>query len=216
MSSKATAPEPDLMQAAQALVEGFDLSEKERAFVLQYHCGEHRGNGTRSMMAANAKLSYAAAATAASEALKSAEVQRFSAAFHQHVLASTVQNEIVPWSDLVPLAQGVLVATARGRLRSRLAMEAAVHVLDRALGRPMLPLQHSVIDRTRVRQALAAHRQRMETEAPPPRAVQLLPLRPDMAAPPADPLPVVTLPKPQPDGSAAVDRGLGVKVRYTT
>jgi hypothetical protein len=139
-----------------------ELSKRELAFCLQYASGEHAGNGTRSYLAAFPKTKYSSAAVAAHEILKNPKVQQFLAALYRDNVLE-VGNAIRPWADLVPEAQAVMVATMRGRLRDRLAMEASQLILDRALGKPTQHLEHELVrDEARINKALHALTKRRE------------------------------------------------------
>ena len=57
----------------------------------------------------------------------------------------------MPWADLLPIAQSVVIATAQGRLGNGIAYEAAVHICNRVLGTPVSVGSRDVIVRDEAR-----------------------------------------------------------------
>lgn len=55
-----------------------------------------------------------------------------------------------PWVELLPKAQAIVLATAEGRLRSRLQYEAACYLINRALGLPSASLDVTITAKERV------------------------------------------------------------------
>ena len=111
------------------------LTPHERRFAEEYFAGEHAGNGTRSYQAIHPDASYATASVAASELLKSPKIKHFLAELHDHA-TEAIAGTLRDWAELLPIAQSVILATAQGRMRSRLAFEASVYVVNRAQGLP--------------------------------------------------------------------------------
>ena len=145
-----------------ALAAGLRLTAKKRRFCWEYSFGEYPGNATRSYMIAYANPNEGTASTGADALLKDPVVQAFLGALRQQAL-DRVSLRLQPWGDLVEEAQATVLAVMRGYLRSRLMLDAANSVLDRALGRPPQRLEHELVrDEARVRRALAAHAKRTE------------------------------------------------------
>lgn len=138
------------------------LTPQERRFALAYFEGESAGNGTRSYLAIHPECSYDAASVEASTLLKQPNVRAFLEQLHQEATALTVEN-LRPWSELLPLAQSVIVSTAQGRLRNRLAYEAAVHICARVMGSPVSVASTELIvrDEAKIAKAVAAFTKRM-------------------------------------------------------
>ena len=94
--------------------------------------------------------------------LRQPNVKAFLEHLHQEATALTV-GKLVPWSELLPLAQSVIVSTAQGRLRNRLAYEAAREICNRVMGTPVSVGSHEVIvrDEARITKAVSAFTKRM-------------------------------------------------------
>ena len=153
--------DPEAEQAAQ---EVFGLSDLQRRFTMAYFSGEHAGNGTKCWMEVSGEPNYNSASVVASEMLKNRKVRAFLAHLTSEATTTAVQGKLRPWEDLLPMAQGVVVATAQGKLRNRLAYEAAIHILDRALGRPVERQEVEHLNRERVTTALRSLTRRVIRE----------------------------------------------------
>lgn len=115
-------------------------------------------------MAAYPEATYNTASVSATRLLKDQRIQRFLGLLRDEALAR-VAKDLRPWRELVVDAQATLLAVMRGELRSRLMLEAAREVLDRALGKPTQTLAHEVLwDQRRVTQALHALANRTATD----------------------------------------------------
>src|SRR5262249_21431875 len=77
--------------------------------------------------------------------------------------AAATAGKLIPFADLLPMAQNVIIATAQGRLRNRLAYEAAKYLVDRVLGSPVASHDIRIRDDARITQALAAFARRMSS-----------------------------------------------------
>jgi hypothetical protein len=141
------------------------LTPQERRFALAYFDGDVAGNGTRSYLAIHPECSYDAASVEASTLLKQPNVRAFLEQLHQAATALTVEN-LRPWSELLPLAQSVIVSTAQGRLRNRLAYEAAREICNRVMGTPVSVASTELIvrDEAKIAKAVTAFSRRMATE----------------------------------------------------
>lgn len=129
------------------------LPPHERRFAEEYFAGEHAGNGTRSYQVVHPEASYATASVAASELLKSPKIKEFLAELHDQA-TQAIAGKLQDWAELLPVAQNVILATAQGRMRSRLAFEASVYVVNRAQGLPQASTELVVRDERKVAQAL--------------------------------------------------------------
>lgn len=153
--------DPEAEQAAQ---EVFGLSDLQRRFTLEFFGGEFAGNATRAWMKVSGEPSYNSASATASGLLRHRKVKAFLAHLTAEATSVAVGQKLKPWEDLLPMAQGVVVATAEGRLRNRLAFEAALHILDRALGRPVERREVEHLNRERVTTALRSLTRRVIRE----------------------------------------------------
>ncbi len=140
--------------------DGLDLTDLERRFVEEYFSGEHAQNGTRSFMIANPNANYNTASIEAGRILKKPRVQRYLAQLHRQA-TETVVGELVPWAQLLPAAQAVILATVQGRLRNRLAFEAACYLTNRVLGLPAATVDLNVANRERIAAATKNFASRM-------------------------------------------------------
>jgi hypothetical protein len=135
----------------------------ERRFAEEYFSGEHAGNGTRSLMKVVPGARYDRASVQASILLKSDKVQRFLRELHE-TATDAIAAELRPYPEYMGLAQQVIVATAEGRLRNRLAFEAAVYITNRVMGTPVATSEVHVRNDERVARALAAFAKRVDQE----------------------------------------------------
>jgi hypothetical protein len=127
-----------------------NLTASERAFALAYFDGEDTaGNAVRSYMNVHREANYNTASVESTRLLKEPRVQKFLDQLTQHVIGDTV-GAMRPWAELRPLAQQVIEQTARGRLRSRLAFEAAVYLINRAEGTPTANIDIAILTREQV------------------------------------------------------------------
>lgn len=141
------------------------LTPQERQFAIAYFEGDTAGNGTRSYLAIHPECSYDAASVEASTLLRRPNVRAFLEHLHQEATALTVGN-LRPWSELLPLAQSTIIATAQGRLRNRSAYEAAVYICNRVMGTPVSVGSHEVIvrDEAKIAKAVSAFAKRVADE----------------------------------------------------
>ena len=117
------------------------LNLKQRLFVKEYLFGEHQGNATRAYLTvyggeSRKKLSVASAAVCGSTLLASTKCKEYLTHLSDQA-AQRSQKELRPWEDLAPEAQGVIVGVLRGEVRNRQRFDAAMAILDRALGKPI-------------------------------------------------------------------------------
>jgi hypothetical protein len=151
---------PDAARAlaivSSAKKDGLPLTPKEREFCLLYFGDEQlAGNGVRSYMAIYPDSNYNSAAVKASELLKTPKVREFLAELQEGVIEEAA-SRLRPWTAVLGLAQSVIVATAQGRLRNRLAYDAAVYLTNRCLGTPVATSETHVINHDRVIRAVTA------------------------------------------------------------
>lgn len=141
------------------------LPPHERRFAEEYFSGEHAGNGTRSYLVVHPECTYDAASVEASRLLKSPRVRAFLDELHTTAIEATA-GKLLPWTEVLPLAQGVIIATAQGRLKSRIAYEASVYLVNRVMGTPPSSGTHEVIvrDEAKIAKAVAAFNQRVSDE----------------------------------------------------
>jgi hypothetical protein len=128
---------------------GLSITPMERQFAEEYFAGEFAGNGTRSYLAINPESTYDRASVEASCLLKSDKVRAFLRELHDRITEDTA-GRLMPWTELLSTAQSVIVATAQGRLRNRLAFEAAVYIVNRNLGSPIASHEIVVKDNERI------------------------------------------------------------------
>lgn len=146
----------------EKMEEVFGLTSLQKNFALAYFEGPTAGNATRSWMRTSGEESADRAGAIASEVLKHPRVAKFLVHLHEAAIVAAVDRKLTPWGSLVPLAQGVIVATAQGKLRNRLAYEAAIHILDRALGKPTERHTLELMDESRVNGLLRSMSARVE------------------------------------------------------
>jgi hypothetical protein len=138
-----------------------ELSAKERQFCQEYFSGEFASNAVRSYLEVYPEAAYGAASVEASGLLKQPRVRHYLRELHEKATALAVAGGMRPWEELIPLAQGILVATADGTLKSRLALDSAKLILDRALGLPVAHTEVQLVNREKAAQALMALQRRM-------------------------------------------------------
>ncbi len=97
---------------------------------------------------------------AACDLLKQHNVQRFLEKLREQAIGR-VQEKMVPWVGLLGRAQQIILATAEGRLKSRLQYEAAVYLINRVLGSPVATAEISLLDQNRVTGAIKNLTRRM-------------------------------------------------------
>jgi hypothetical protein len=154
-----------VMDEKNELPPPLSLTPQERRFALAYFEGDTAGNGTQSYLSIHPECSYDAASVEASTLLRQPNVKAFLEHLHQEATALTV-GKLVPWTDLLPLAQSVIVSTAQGRLRNRLAYEAAREICNRVMGTPVSIGSHEVIvrDEAKIARAVSAFTKRLTDE----------------------------------------------------
>lgn len=140
------------------------LSPVERRFAEEYFGGEFAHNGTRSYMLANPNANYNTSSIEAGRLLRLTRVQKYLRELHRQALDSFTAEGLRPWSDFLPLCQRVIAATAEGRLKSRLALEAACYLTNRALGAPTTNIEVQVLNRERIAGATKAFMGRVAEE----------------------------------------------------
>jgi hypothetical protein len=113
------------------------LSPKLRMFCEVYATDpEVGGNGVQSYRRVYPNSSYNTASVESSRLLAEPRVQGFLASLYREATERTVQR-LVAWEELLPLAQGILIAAAQGKIRSRLQVDTARYIVDRAQGTPV-------------------------------------------------------------------------------
>ncbi len=137
------------LRGEETVAESRDLTALERRFVEEFFSGEHAQNGTRSWMVVSPQSTYATASVTASQLLKLPKAKRYLAELHR-VATEAIAADLLPWVDLLPAAQAVILATVQGRLRSRLAFEAATYLTNRVLGMPTATVDVQVANRDRI------------------------------------------------------------------
>ena len=100
---------------------------------------------------------------AASDLLKQPKVREYLEQLHREAREGAL-SELRPWLDLAGEAQAVVMATLRGQLRSRMCLDAAQIVLDRAFGKPTERREIEVRDHARTLRALQAFGMRLREE----------------------------------------------------
>lgn len=142
-----------------------DLTERERRVLIEYVIGEDDvvGNATKAYQRVYPNANANTASVAGSELLKLPKAQEFLEQLHCQV-AEVVPVRVRPWMELVPESQAIILATARGRLRNRLAFEASVYIVNRALGSPVSSHDVHVTDDARILKAIAAFTRRVATQ----------------------------------------------------
>ena len=140
------------------------LSPQERQFVEEFFAGEHAGNGTQSYRATHPDASYNTASVEASQLLKSPKIQRALVELHERATSLTI-GRLRPWIDFLPLAQITIVATAEGRIRNRLAYEAAIYLTNRVMGAPTANHDLVVRDQDRIVKAVTAFTKRLADDS---------------------------------------------------
>lgn len=144
--------------------DGLSLTPPERMFCEAYFLDEENaGNATRCYMQLFPDASYATASVEASGLLKQPKIRKHLAALQERAIEN-VAAQIQPWSDLLPVAQAIVVATAQGRMRNRLAYEASVYLVNRCLGNPTATSEVHVINHERIAKAVGAFTRRITDE----------------------------------------------------
>jgi len=121
------------------------------------------GNITRSYQKVYPNANYATSSVAGSELLRLPKAKKFLEDLHRQA-TEIAAGQLVPWIDLLPLAQGIVVATAEARIRNRLAYEAAVYLINRVIGTPVSSHDIYIRDDARIARALTAFAKRMDEE----------------------------------------------------
>ncbi len=129
--------------ADESLVDKLDLSNltvRERGFVRHYLAGDDtvRNNGTQSAIAAGYKPK--GAHVIASRLVRKPHIIAAIEAFHRAAEAAAVER-LRDWKDLAPDAQDIVEAIAKGLIfaadsfSTKIRLDAAIHILDRANGK---------------------------------------------------------------------------------
>ena len=139
---------------------GLSINPADRLFAEEYFAGEFAGNATRSYLIVNPDATYERASVEASILLKSDRVKRFLAELHERIAVATA-GSLRDWTELLPMAQSVIEQTARGRLRNRLAFEAAVYLTNRCLGGPTASHELVVRDTEKIAKGVASFTKRL-------------------------------------------------------
>ena len=117
-----------------------ELNTKQKAFCREFLFGEFSGNGTKCYRKAyevvGEMLSDATCGSCASALLASFHISQYLRTLSGEA-AERLQAELRPWESLAGEAQQTVLDTLRGTCRSRMKYDAALHVLDRALGKPV-------------------------------------------------------------------------------
>jgi len=142
-----------------------ELSVRERQVITEYATGEDgvAGNITRSYQKIFPNANYNTASVAGSELLKLPKAKEFLEELHRQA-TELAAGQLIPWIDLLPLAQAVIVATTKGKLRNRLAYEAAVYLTNRVIGSPVTSHDIHIRDDARITRAVTAFAKRMDEE----------------------------------------------------
>ena len=115
-----------------------ELNTKQKRFCQEYLYGEHQENATKCYQLAydvvGKELSDGSAGSCASALLRQPSILAHLKAEREKQTAK-LQDKLRRWEDLAPAAQAVVVETMHGTSRSRMRYEAALVILDRALGR---------------------------------------------------------------------------------
>jgi hypothetical protein len=136
------------------------INPTERRFAEEFFAGDHAGNATRSYLEVNPEATYDRASVEASILLKSDRVKRYLAELHERITVATA-GSLREWTELLPMAQAVIEQTAQGRLRNRLAFEAAVYLTNRCLGGPTASHEVVVRDTERIARGVASFTKRL-------------------------------------------------------
>ena len=157
------------MSQALAVVEDEGhLTPRERRFALEYLWGEFASNGRRCYLKAFGlpEEKYDYASSQASILLRRPRIERFLQELREHVLTGGASSPGGPrglrdWLDVAIEAQETVIAVMQGTLRSRLQLDAAREVLNRALGQPVARTELEVVNQQRASKALLALKKRM-------------------------------------------------------
>jgi hypothetical protein len=113
------------------------LPPKVRMFCELYATDpEVGGNATQSYRRVYPNASYNTASVESSRILSLPSVQQFLTSLYREATERAVAR-LLEWDELLPLAQGILIAATQGRIRSRLQVETARYIVDRAQGTPV-------------------------------------------------------------------------------
>lgn len=140
-----------------------ELSATERRFALEYFGGEYAGNGVQCYRLIHPDATYESASVLASNLLKLDKVKQFLRDLREKAVQATMAR-LAPWQELAVECQAIVMATARGELRSRIAFDAAKHVLDRAYGLPVATSEIRVMDHARMAELAARFTKRIQDE----------------------------------------------------
>jgi len=148
--------------AALAVVRGVEseLSAPERKFCAEYFGGDHADNATRSYLVAYPNANISTAGSMGPALLKQPRIGNYLARLREQAIQVSAA-EFLPWVSLLPRAQAILLATAEGRLRSRLQFEAAIYLVNRVLGSPVAQAEISLLDQGRITGAIKNLTRRM-------------------------------------------------------
>jgi hypothetical protein len=113
------------------------LTPKLRMFCEVYATDpEVGGNATQSYRRVYPNASYNTASCESSRLMSLPCVQEYLASLFREATERAV-TQLVAWEELLPMAQGILIAAAQGKIRSRLQVDTARYIVDRAQGTPV-------------------------------------------------------------------------------
>jgi hypothetical protein len=153
------------VRSTEAASPALPLSPSEKRFADEYFAGADAGNAVRSYLIVHEGASYATASVNASELLKSTRVREYLQQLHNAAIAMTA-GELKEWAALLPAAQSLIVSTVEGRVKNRVALEAAIYLVNRVCGTPTNVASTEVVhrDEGRIARAVAAFTRRMSDE----------------------------------------------------
>ncbi len=117
-----------------------ELNTRQKKFCQELLAGEHQGNATKCYQLAynvvGKTLSDDSAGSCAAVLLASPQITQYLRTLSEKA-AAKLQHTMQPFEDLAPEAQQTVLQVMRGECRSRMRFEGALHILDRALGKPV-------------------------------------------------------------------------------
>ena len=117
-----------------------ELNAKQKKFCQEYLYGEHQGNGTKCYRKVyefgEKTLSDTVCGSCASALLKDPRTIAYLKMLRQ-AKAAKLDTKLSSWESLAGEAQETVLQVMRGECRSRMRFEGALHILDRALGKPV-------------------------------------------------------------------------------
>ena len=116
------------------------LNAEQRAFAHEFLFGEHQGNATKCYQAVysvvSKPLSDSSASSCGSALLKDPRVIAYLKTLREAKVVK-LDTKLDSWESLAAEAQQTVLEVMRGECRSRMRFEGALHILDRALGKPV-------------------------------------------------------------------------------